>query len=350
MAEERWWQRLSAEARSAVPDHVWRYYEAGARDEVSLTESLSAWADVRLWPHVLRDVRTPATATTLLGTPTPYPIGIAPTSLQRLAHADGELAMARAAAATDTVLVVSSNAGTAFAEIGATGATWWLQAYVTADRRLIGPTFEAAAAAGAAAIVLTADTPVPGTKYDLDGAAFGDLSAVYGVNHPDAVRGLTPGAEHAQDLGPDDIRWLGEVTGLPVVVKGVLRPDDAERCVAAGAAAVWVSNHGGRQLDRAVTTRRALPGVVDRVGDAAEVYVDGGIRSGLDVVSALALGADAVFAGRLPLLALAAGGADRVVEVLETLRSETLDGLRLAGCADLSDTRALLGPAGVPTL
>lgn len=344
--DERWQARLWADARAALPDHVWRHYVAGARDEITLAEAVTAWSTVRLWPHVLRDVRRPVTSTTLLGIPTPYPLGIAPTSMQRLAHPDGELAMARAAAESDTVLVVSSNAGTTFSEIGATGATWWLQAYVTADRDLIAPTFEAAAAAGARAVVLTADTPVPGTKYDVDGAAFGDLSGVYGVNHPAAVRGTTPGAEHAQDLTSDDIRWLRELTGLPVVVKGVLRADDAEQCVEAGAAAVWVSNHGGRQLDRSVATCTALPLVAERLGDTAEVYVDGGIRSGLDVVTALALGARAVFAGRTPLLALAAGGPARVVEVLATLRAETVESLRLAGCPHLGDTRTLALPPG----
>lgn len=342
MGAQRWQERLWADARAALPEHVWRFFVAGARDEVSLTESLTAWADVRLWPHVLRDVRSPDPSTSLLGTTFTGPLGIAPTSLQRLAHPDGELAMARAAAATDTLLVVSSNAGTEFAEIGDTGATWWLQAYITADRSLIAQTFRAAAAAGARAIVLTVDTPLPGAKYDIDDAAFGDLGGVYGVNHPAAVRGTTPGAEHALDLGADDLRWLRELTGLPVVVKGVLRGDDAERCVDAGAAAVWVSNHGGRQLDRAASTRAALPAVTAAVGERAEVYVDGGIRNGIDVVTALALGATGVFCGRTPLLALAAGGADRVRTTLELLHDEVVDALRLAGCATLADTRSLI--------
>ncbi len=342
MGEQRWQEQVWADARAALPDHVWRHYTAGARDEISLAESRGTWDGVRLWPRVLTDVRRPSSATTLLGTTTSCPVGIAPTSLQRLAHPDGEVAMARAAAAKDTLLVVSSNAGTRFAEIGATGVSWWLQAYVTADRSLIAPAFAAAAAAGAGAIVLTVDTPVPGTKYDIDEAAFGDLAGVYGVNHPEAVRGETAGAEHAQDLGPADIAWLHDVTGLPVVVKGVLRPDDAIRCVNAGAAGVWVSNHGGRQLDRAVSTRVALSEVATAVGDSAEVYVDGGIRSGLDTVTALALGARAAFCGRLPLLALAAGGSERVARTLTYLQAELLDALRLAGCRDLADTPDLV--------
>ncbi|CAN5445385.1 alpha-hydroxy acid oxidase [soil metagenome] len=342
MSGERWQEQLRIDARAALPDHVWRYFDAGARDEITRGESGTYWSAVRLWPRVLRDVRRPATSVSLLGMPTDYPLGIAPTSMQRLAHPDGELAMARAAAEVGSLLVVSSNAGTPFAEIGATGVKWWLQAYVTADRRLIAPTYEAAAAAGARAIVLTADTPVPGTKYDVDDGAFGDLSAVYGVNHPQAVRGATPGAEHAQDLSPDDITWLQGVTGLPVVVKGVLRADDARRCVDGGAAGIWVSNHGGRQLDRATSTSAALPEVVAEVGTAAEVYVDGGIDSGLDVVTALALGARAAFCGRVPLFALAAGGDQRVASTLRALHAEVVDAMRLAGCSHVDDTRALV--------
>lgn len=350
MGAQRWQDEVWADARAVLPAHVWRYFSAGAGDQVSLGEASAAWSEVRLWPRVLHDVRRPLSATTLLGAAVAAPLGIAPTSMQRLAHPEGEVAMARAAAATDTLLVVSSNAGTPFEQIGATGVSWWLQAYVTADRSLIAPTFEAAAAAGARAIVLTADTPAPGGKYDLDEAAFGDLSGVYGVNHPAAVRGETPGAEHAQDLTPADISWLRDITGLPVVVKGVLRPDDASRCVDAGASGIWVSNHGGRQLDRAISTRVALSAVSAAVGTTAEVYVDGGIRSGLDVITALALGARAAFCGRLPLLALAAGGSDRVTRTLTYLQTDVLDQLRLAGCPDLADTLMLThqsGPIGL---
>ncbi|MEN8674357.1 alpha-hydroxy-acid oxidizing protein [Nocardioides sp.] len=341
MSEHRWQERLWQDARAALPDHVWRFVTAGAREEVSLQESVRAWSQVRLYPRVLRDVRRPDPATTLLGLAVPSPVGIAPTSMQRLAHPEGELAMARAAASAGSVVVVSSNAGTRFEDVGATGAAWWLQAYATADRTLVAPAIEAAVRAGARAVVLTVDTPVPGTKYDIDDQAFGDLSEVYGLNHPEAVRGLTPGAEHAQDLAAADLAWLQGLTGLPIVVKGVLRADDARRCVAAGAAGVWVSNHGGRQLDRSVTTCAALPAVSAAVSGSAEVYVDGGIRSGLDVLTALALGADGVFCGRTPYLALAAGGAERVVSSLDLLHDELLEALRLAGCAHLCDARGL---------
>jgi 4-hydroxymandelate oxidase len=156
-----------------------------------------------------------------------------------------------------------------------------------------------------------------------------------------------PGAEKATDLGPHDLGWLAEVSGLPVVVKGVLRADDARRCAQAGARAVWVSNHGGRQLDRAATTASALAAVVAEVGEGAEVYVDGGVRSGLDVLAALALGADAVFLGRPPLWALVEGEAG-VATLHAELRDEVTEALRLAGCRSPADTRGIAVPPEHP--
>jgi 4-hydroxymandelate oxidase len=154
-----------------------------------------------------------------------------------------------------------------------------------------------------------------------------------------------PGAEKALDLGPHDIGWLADRTGLPVVVKGVLRPEDAVRSVQAGASAVWVSNHGGRQLDRAAATVDCLPAVAAAVGERAEVYVDGGLRGGLDVLAALALGADAVFLGRSPLLALV-DGEDGVARWHRELTVQSVDALRLAGCRTVADTRGLALTAG----
>jgi 4-hydroxymandelate oxidase len=150
-----------------------------------------------------------------------------------------------------------------------------------------------------------------------------------------------PGSGKATDLGPHDLDWLAERTGLPVVVKGVLRPEDARRCVQAGAAAVWVSNHGGRQLDRAASTASCLPDVLAAVDGAAQVYVDGGLRSGLDVLAALALGADAAFLGRLPLFALTEG-EDGVARMHAELLDQLLEALRLGGCRSVADTRGIV--------
>jgi 4-hydroxymandelate oxidase len=198
-----------------------------------------------------------------------------------------------------------------------------------------------AVAAGAEAVVITVDTPVVSTRY-VDGASVWETldPAMVRVNF-DPGYDEQPGAEKALDLGPHDIGWVAGRTGLPVVVKGVLRPDDARRSVQAGAAAVWVSNHGGRQLDRAAATAECLPDVRDAVQGGAEVYVDGGVRSGLDILAALALGADAVFLGRLPLLALV-DGENGVAALHHELLAQTLEALRLAGCRTAADTRAIV--------
>ena len=337
-----WLAELEGRARAALAAPVFEYISQGARDSTSALEALWSWSEHRFVPHVLRDVTDVNLSAPVLGAPADVPWGVAPSTLQRAVHRDGELAMARATAAAGAVMVVSSNAGTSFADIGATGVRWWLQAYLPADRTLAEPMLERAVAAGAEAVVLTVDTPVVGTKY-----AVGD-QVIWDVVDPDMLRvnfdpGYedAPGAEKATDLGPHDLVWLTEQTGLPVVAKGVLRPDDARRCVQAGARGVWVSNHGGRQLDRAASTVDCLPGVVAAVEGGAEVYVDGGIRSGLDVLAALALGADAVFLGRLPLYALVEGEAG-VARLHADLREETEEALRLAGCRTVADTRGVV--------
>ncbi len=343
-----WLSDLESGAREALPAPVFEYLAQGARDSVSTLEAPRAWAECRFLPHVLRDVTEVDLSVPLLTTAARVPWGIAPTTQQRAVHPDGEMAMAQATAAAGTVMVLSSNAGTTFADIAATGVRWWLQAYLPSDRTLAEPLLARAVDAGAEAIVLTVDTPVVATK-----DAAGD-QVVWDVVDPELLRVNfdpdyedAPGSEKATDLGPHDVVWLAEQTGLPVVAKGVLRPDDARRCVQAGAAAVWVSNHGGRQLDRAASTATCLAHVVEAVDGGAQVYVDGGIRSGLDVLAALALGADAVFLGRLPLYALVEGVAG-VGRMHADLREETTEAFRLAGCRTVADTRGIAAPASAP--
>jgi 4-hydroxymandelate oxidase len=348
---QRWLDQVEVLAREALPAAVFRYVAEGARDEISLGEASPAWNAVRLAPRVLRDVRTVDTATSLLGTDFAVPIGVAPMTLQRAADPGGEVTMATAAERAGVPMVLSSNAGSTFADIAATGAHWWLQVYVAPDRRDTVPLLQAAAAAGAEGLVLTADTPVLGTRYPLPGGP-----GVWEVADPGWIgantavpTGLDPEARgKAMDLGPADIGWLAETTGLPVVVKGVLRPDDARRCVAAGARAVWISNHGGRQLDQVVATARCVEAVREAVGDSAEVYVDGGIRSGLHALIALALGADAVFVGRPLFHALAADGREGVDRALEEYALELTESLRLAGCAHPEEARGLVPPGFEP--
>lgn len=334
-----WLATLEAEARRVLPEHVFEYYRQGSRTSATADEAVAAWEQYRLVPRVLQDVREVALGTPFLGWTAAAPFGVAPTTLQRAADPEGEVATARACAAVGVPFVLSSNASATFGEVAATGVHWWLQAYVTEDRARVLPMLEAAVDAGAAAVVLTVDTPVVGTKYAASGRTVFDQV-------PDAwVRtnlGIAADAPKARDLGPADIGWLHEVTGLPVVVKGVLHPDDARTAVDAGAAAVWVSNHGGRQLDRAAATADCLGPVVEAVGGDVAVYVDGGVRDGGAVLTALALGATAVFLGRLPLYALAVGGSEGVVRCVGDLQVELVEALRLAGCSDVARVEDLL--------
>lgn len=342
----RWLDDIRARAEERLPSSVWRYVMATAGEGITDAANAEAWRSVRFTPRVLRDVREIDLGVTLHGDDYRLPFGVAPTSLQRAAYDDGELAMARATAATGVPHVVSSNAGHRFAEIGAAGGSWWLQAYLTATREDCLPMLEAGVAAGARAIVLTVDTPFPGAKHDVADDDFADVDLSW---HRINYAGLAPSTQRgawAADLAPSDITWLGERTGLPVVVKGVLHPDDADACVDAGASAVWVSNHGGRQLDRAVATGEVLAHVAERVAGRVPVYVDGGVRGGADVMAGLALGADAVFLGRVPFLALAAGGEDLVRSVLTTVGAELEENVRLSGARSAAESRPIRRETG----
>ncbi|WP_341925347.1 alpha-hydroxy acid oxidase [Nocardioides psychrotolerans] len=341
--DARWLSGLEEQARARLSGPVFEYVAQGAREGRTAARAVDTWSSVELHPHVLRDVTDVELGTDLLGTGVGVPWGVAPTTLQRAVHPDGELAMARATAEAGGVMVVSSNAGTRFSLIGDTGVHWWLQAYLPADRTLAVPMLDRAVAAGASAVVLTVDTPVVGTKYPTGRVVWDVVDPAQLRVNFDAGHDDQPGSDKALDLGPHDLDWLAEHTGLPVVVKGVLRPDDAVRCVQAGARAVWVSNHGGRQLDRAVSTAAVVRDVIAAVGDQAQVYVDGGVRSGLDVVAALSLGADAVFLGRLALYALT-DGEPGVARMHREVGSQVVETMRLCGCRTLADVAALSAP------
>ncbi|GAC1324702.1 MAG: alpha-hydroxy acid oxidase [Mycobacteriales bacterium] len=327
---------LAARAAAMLPPATYDYYAAGSGSEQTLADNVAAWDRVRLRPYVLRDVSSVDTSTTLLGRPVPAPVLVAPTAFHRLAHPDGERASAAGAKAAGAPYVVSTRASLPLAEIAAAAGHWWFQVYVLRDRGRTADLVARAAAGGAAALVLTADTPVVGAKRSVrdDVVPAADFLA----NHPDlADRAL---AEEASDVTPADIDWLRSLTDLPVVVKGVLRGDDARTCVSAGAAAVVVSNHGGRQLDGAVASADALAEVVAAVGAEVEVYVDGGVRRGVDILRALALGARAVLIGRPVLWALAVGGADGVRAVLEDFAADLGHVMALAGTPTVPDVTA----------
>ncbi|WP_232679152.1 alpha-hydroxy acid oxidase [Nocardioides sp. R-C-SC26] len=342
-ADGRWLASLEERARLALPAPVFEYLHHGAGEGRVARRAVEAWREIDLWPGVLGDVTDVDSSVTILGRSQGLPFGVAPTTLQRAVHPEGEVAMARAVAAADGLLVVSSNAGSTFAEIAATGVRWWVQCYLPQRRDLAVPLLDRAREAGAEAVVLTVDTPVVATKY-------ASTPTVWDVVDPTMLRvNFDPGYEDragsakALDLTRHDVGWLSDLTGLPVVVKGVLRPEDAHVAGVAGAAAVWISNHGGRQLDRAPTTARALAAVRAEVGRDIELYVDGGIRSALDLVTAYALGADAVFLGRQPLYALV-HGEPGVRQLCRTMLDDVVESLRLCGAASVHDVRSAALP------
>jgi 4-hydroxymandelate oxidase len=326
---------LQQRARELLPEPVYDYYATGAGQEHTLEANLAAWSELTLRPRVLRDVSQVDLSTTVLGEPMPHPILVAPTASQRLCHPDGELATARGAAQAGSLMVISTRASATIEAIAAAApeAPRWFQVYVMRDRDWTTELVQRAEAAGATALMLTGDTPYVGSKRR---ATKSVLDSVSMANRPSRAP-IDQGDAHDASITFDVIAWLREQSGLPVIVKGVLRGDDARRCIEAGATAVVVSNHGGRQLDRAVATARALPEVVASVGDDAEVYVDGGIRHGVDVLCALALGARAVLIGRPVLWGLATGGADGVAAVLQGLRDELHEAAALAGAATVAE-------------
>jgi 4-hydroxymandelate oxidase len=333
-------------AEQVLRAEVHDYYAGGAGEEVSLEESVASWRSVRLRPRVLRDVTRTDTSLELLGARLATPVLVAPTALQGLAHRDGERATAAGAAAAGSLTVVSTRSSTALEEVAAPGP-WWFQSYVMRDRALSRALAERAAATGAGAIVLTGDTPYVGRK-KRGGVPGGVDPLVNLAQH--LASGDDGGVSTEQDpsAGLEAIAELRSASGLPVLVKGVLRGDDALACLDSGAAGIVVSNHGGRQLDRAVATASALPDVAAAVAGRAPVLVDGGLRSGLDALCALALGADAVLVGRPALWALAVGGAAGVEDCLRALTDDLAHCMALAGACSLDEVDAdLLVQSGI---
>ena len=332
---------LEQRARELLPADVFDYYAGGAGTETTLAEAPAAWRTWRLRPHVLRGVSAVQLGTTLLGTEVATPVGVAPWAYQGMAHPDGELATARGAAATGALMTVSTSANTALEDVAAArpAGPRWFQLYRLHSPGHTDDLARRAGRAGYTALVLTVDLPVLGRRHRDVRSDFALPAALLLANHP-PVTGPQPPLQAAETPSwtAADIGRFARLSGLPVVVKGVLRGDDAVRCVAAGAAAVWVSTHGGRQADPAVASAEALPEVVAAVGEEAEVYADGGIRSGSDVLTALALGARAVFLGRPTVWGLATGGADGVARVIGGLTEELAHTMVLCG---LDDVRAV---------
>ncbi len=338
-------------ARERLPEAAWGYFAGGANDEVTLHENHAAFDALALRFRTMVDVSTRALDTSVLGTPVPFPVLVAPTAMQRLAHPDGECATARAAARAGTVMVVSTTATTSLEEVRAAApGPMWFQLYVYRDREVTRALIERARDVGYQAIMLTVDAPLLGRRERDIRSGFTLPGDLHIANAETAGMGQVPEAStdasglmlhfrdlHDPALTPRDIEWIASVSKLPVVVKGIVRGDDARRAVDHGAAAVVVSNHGGRQLDTAIPAIRALPEVADAVGGRAEVLMDGGVRRGTDVLKAIALGAGAVLVGRPVLWGLAVGGEDGVLAVLLTLRDEFDLAMALAGARNLAE-------------
>jgi 4-hydroxymandelate oxidase len=345
-------------ARGRLAKDCCDYYEGGALDEITLRENTAGWERLKLYYRVLAGVGPRDMQTTVLGQPVSMPIVVAPTAFHRLACDEGEIATARAARAAGTLFILSSLSNTPMESVFAqAGSPRWFQLYIYKDRAITHELVQRAEAAGAEAIVLTVDAPGLGTRerdsrnrFTLpEGLAVANLAPLGKGDLPD-VSGSGLAAyvrdNFKADLGFNDLDWLCRATKLPVVVKGVCRGDDARRAAEHGAKAVVVSNHGGRQLDTAPATSEVLPHVADAVGDRCEIYVDGGVRRGSDVLKAIALGARAVLVGRAMLWGLAVGGEQGATHVLEILRRELDEAMLLCGCTTLSDLdRSLLAPS-----
>jgi len=313
-------------AAAKVDPAVWCYFEGGSGDEVTLRENVAAYGRWRFRPRVLVDVSEVTTATTLLGTPVAMPLGVAPFAMQRLIDPSGEVATARAASAAGALLCVSTLTTSTHAEIAAAGdGPRWLQLYVLQDRQRTLDHIHEAREAGYSAVVLTVDLPYVGRRER-------DLRLGFQNPPPDLHLPYASLFETSPALAWRDLEWIRREMPLPLVLKGILTQEDAELAVEHGADAVWVSNHGGRQLDGVAAGLDALPEVAEAVHGRCEVYVDGGVRRGGDVLKALALGARAAFAARAFACALAVGGEQGVAHALSLLRDEIHLGLGLLGC------------------
>ena len=378
------WRRL---ARRRLPDIAWNYLDGGADDHVTLDANVAGFRRWRLRQRCLTGVSTPRLATRMAGAAVALPVALAPTGAAGLSHWSGDVAAHRAAERAGTRAVLSTAASYSLEEVAAASEEQhWFQLYPFSNRAKVGTLIDRARAAGYTALFVTVDVPVLGNRegertagmsrpwtltprrllnlasrprwawaamtrrrlaaiHYLERAAdekaggmiAGLRAAIQGAGD-DAVASAENQARYMQgDLNWEDLAWMRDRWPGPLYVKGVLDPEDAARAVdAIGCEGVVVSNHGGRQLDRVLAAIDALPPIVDRIGDRAEVYLDGGVRRGTDIVTALCLGAKGVFIGRPYLYGLAAAGETGVAAILEILRSETERALALMGCDNVA--------------
>ncbi|XP_076659754.1 hydroxyacid oxidase [Halictus rubicundus] len=334
-----------------LPPAARDYYNSGAGEQFSLRLNIEAFRKYRIRPRFLRDVSKRDLSTTILGEKISMPVGVAPSAMQRMAHPDGELANARAAEAAGTIYTLSTIATSSVEEVAeaAPKGIKWFQLYIYRDRDVTRNLVKRAERAGFKALVLTIDAPIFGdrradirNKFSLPShlrmANFeGVLS--HGVNETKAGSSLNEYVMNLFDasLSWEDIKWLKSITSLPIVLKGILTPEDALLAIESGAKAIIVSNHGARQVDSIPASIEALPEIVKAVHGKVEVYMDGGVRQGIDVFKALALGAKMVFCGRPILWGLSHSGEQGARNVLEIFRKEIDVAFALTGCRSVKE-------------
>ena len=363
---------LRKRARRRLPRGIWEYAERGTEDETGMARNRAAFERVTFRPRVLRGVQDVDTGTEIFGKPLPFPLALAPTGAAGLLWHKGDLALARAAAAAGVPFTISSASTMDLEEIAAAGGRLWFQLYYWEDRSLSHDVVDRAHANGCEALFITLDMPVPPNREYIHRSGFGTpfrlnarntldvlthpgwLAGVMGryaleggvpsqANLPDRLRaritkGAPPGALFKQDdLDWDAIKVLRDRWPGKFVLKGILHPEDAELALALGADGVVVSNHGGRALDSSMATIDALPDIVAAVGGRMTVFLDSGVRRGSDVIKAVALGADAVLAGRAPLYGLAAAGEPGVARALDLLRAETARIMAMLGARSMAE-------------
>jgi 4-hydroxymandelate oxidase len=339
------------QAAEKVDPKVWCYFEGGAGDEVTLRANVGAYGRWRFRPRVLVDVGQVSVATTVLGTPVSMPVLVAPFAFQRLLDPEGEVATARAAAAAGTLMCVSTTTTSAHDEIAeaAGSAPRWLQLYVLRDRQRTLDHIAEAREQGYSALALTVDLPVLGRRERDLRLSFelpSDLPLPYlKGKDPNVPMTFAEQVQVSPSLTWRDLEWITSESGMPLILKGIVTREDAALAIEHGVGGIIVSNHGGRQLDGAPATLDALPEVVEAVAARCEVYVDGGIRRGTDVLKALALGARATLIGRAVASGLAVGGETGVLDVLTMLHDEIELGLALLGCTSPDEvTRSHVEP------
>jgi len=351
-------------AKARLPHFLFEYLDGGSYDEVTLRRNVEDLQTVALRQRVLRDVSDIDLRTSLFGHEWAMPVGLGPVGLSGLYARRGEVQAARAAAAANVPMALSTVSGCSLREVAASGDVPWFQLYFVKDRGFVAQMIETAKEVGSGALVLTVDLAVPGSRYRDYRAAGGGMRRMaqllarpewvwdVGIRgRPISLGNLEPivgrraplsdfqawiHANFDPSVSWKDVAWVRKQWNGPLIIKGILDADDAKKAAVSGADAIVVSNHGGRQLDGVLSTARALPPIADAVGGRVPILADGGVRSGLDVVRMLALGADFVLLGRAWAYALAGGGGAGVAHVLKLIEAEMRVAMALTGCTSVS--------------